>query len=293
MRSRGAYRGLGRDAALEIAERELPGVFGQPWFKPITLPEGARVKRFVGDDGALLEGGEQPRLIESMGMPLTSTVGSGEREFVDLRLRRTEAGFVPQNPVAPLRITTEGAAVLSGTDTSIRLDGIEAAGEPVERDGRVFFANALPDTDLVLAPAPVGVSFSFQIRSADAPEQAVLTVDLQAGKQMRLRSDERGDRVEVVDQDGDVTARVLPPSAWDTDGEPIPVRYELDPGRIVVRFPHRDRMEFPRFDGHLAAGVSALAGRMSRCQREGVVGGRIRRSSGGVRLSCIARATGA
>lgn len=248
VRSRVAYRGMGRDEALAIAERELPEVFGHPWFNPIALPEGARVKRFVGGDGALLEGGEAPRLIESMGMPLTSTVGSGEREFVDLRLRRTEAGFEPHNPVAPLRITREGAAVLSGTNTAIRLDGIQAAGEPVERDGRVFFANALADTDLVLAPAPVGVSFSFQVRSADAPDEAVLAVDLPAGKQMRLRTDDRGDRVEVVDQHGDVTARVLPPSAWDADGEPVPVRYELAGDRIVVRFPHRERdLRYPLY----------------------------------------------
>jgi hypothetical protein len=248
VRSRVAYRGLGRDEALAIAERELPEVFGHPWFNPITLPEGARVKRFVGDDGALLEGGETPRLIESMGMPLTSTVGSGERQVVDLRLRRTEAGFEPENPVAPLRITTEGAAVLPGSGTEIRLDGIEAAGGPVERDGRVFFANALSDTDLVLAPAPAGVSFSFQVRSADAPEEALLSVELPVGRQLRVRSDDRGDRVDIVDQGGDVTARVLPPSAWDADGEPVAVRYELDGQRIVVRFPHRERdLRYPLY----------------------------------------------
>ena len=247
-RSRTAHRGLGRDAALALGERELPGVFSRPWFDAAKLPAGARVKRFVGETGALIEGMEEPRLIESMGMPLTSTVGSGERDFVDLQLRPTAGGFEPHNPVVPLRITSDGAAVLPDAETRIHLDGAQALGEPVVRDGRAFFANALSDTDLVVAPVPSGVSVSFQVRSADAPEQAVLAVDLPAGKAMRLRTDARGDRVEVVDADGEVAARVLPPSGWDTDGESLPVGYELDGKRIIVRFPHRDRdLRYPLF----------------------------------------------
>jgi RHS repeat-associated protein len=240
-RSRSAHRGLTRAEALALAEHELPGVFGHRAFEPLVLPEGAEVERFLGLTGALIADAGERQIVESIGMPLTSKVGSGHREFVDLRLRPAGDGFVPRNPAVPLRIGADGRADLSEFGTEIRLEGIETSQEPVVGDGRVFLAGALTDLDLVVAPAPRGVSFAFQVRSATAPEQAVLSFDLPDGVVLRPGSADRAGSVEVVNADDEVIARVAPPSGWDADGEPLAVSYAVDGARVVVRFPHRDR----------------------------------------------------
>lgn len=247
-RSRTAYSGLGRADALALGRRELAEVFGHRAFEPVVLPEGARVERFVGDAGALIERGEERRLVESIGLPLTSTLGSGERAFLDLSLRPVGEGFAPVNPLVPLRISSRGVAELPEAGTTVALVGSEPQAEAGEIDGRVFVAGALTDTDMILAPAPRGVSFAFQVRSASAPQETRLAVELPAGASLSEGSGPAAGSVEVVGSDGDVTARVLPPQGWDADGEPLDVSYAVDRDQVVVRFPHRDRdLRYPLY----------------------------------------------
>jgi hypothetical protein len=248
VRSRAAYRGLGRAAALALGVRELSEVFDRPAFRPLELPARAHVDRLVGTSAALIEVDGERQLVESIGVPLTSTVASGDREFVDLSLRGVNGDFVPRNPVVPLRITGRGTALLPGSDTAVALDGTEPTGEPVDVNGRVFLAGALTDTDLVMAPTLGGVSFAFQVRSASAPEQAILSFDLPAGATLRLGAGDSAGEVEIVGPAGNVRARVLAPSGWDADGEPLDVSYALDGSRLLVNFPHRARdLHYPLY----------------------------------------------
>jgi hypothetical protein len=248
IRSRASYRGLGRAEALGLARRELPEVFADPAFTPIDLPEGAQVERFAGQSGAIVEHDGESELVESVGAPLTSTVGSGSRDFVDLRLRTAGDSFEPRNPIVPLRITDRGVAELPGSDTTIALESADAAEPVAETDGRVFLTGALEDTDLVVTPTPGGVSFAFQVRSAAAPEQAVLSFDLPAGETLRSATGENADAVEVVGPDGAKQAEIVAPSGWDADGEPLDVTYAVDGSRLIVRYPHRDRdLRYPLY----------------------------------------------
>jgi hypothetical protein len=238
--SRTIHHGLGRDGALALARRELTEVFGHAAFKPIDLPGGAKVERFAGATGALIETDGDTQLVESSGMPLTSTVGSGERDFVDLGLRPSGAGFAPRNPVVALHINARGSARLPDDETTIAVEGLEVADEAIEADGRVFLGGALPDTDVVVAPDPGGVSYAFQVRSAGAPETAALSFSLPEGATLRLGTGENAGAAEVVGADGEVRGRVLAPSAWDADGKRFDVDYAVDASRLVVRYPHRD-----------------------------------------------------
>jgi hypothetical protein len=54
-----------------------------------------------------------------MGEPLTSRLGSGERDFVDLTLARDGAGFIPRNPAVPTRLTDSGGARVGGVDIEV------------------------------------------------------------------------------------------------------------------------------------------------------------------------------
>lgn len=241
VRSRTAYRGLGRTEALALAERVFSGVFGDRAFTPVDLPDGAHVEDFFGSSGAVVRGGGEPQFLESVGVPLTSTVGSGERGFVDMSLRPVDGGFEPRNPVTPLRISNTGVAQLEKSGVDVKVDGVRVGLDPITEKGRVFLAGALPDTDLVVEPAPAGVSFGFQLRSVDAPEQATLFFDLPADTTLRMGSGSDADTVDLVDAGDEVIARVDAPAAWDADGEQVPVHYELDGARVRVVVTHRGR----------------------------------------------------
>lgn len=240
-RSRTAYRGLGREDALALAKTKLGDVFEQKAFEPWRLPPGLHVKRYAGETGAVLEGegDTEPLFVESMGAPLTSELGSGEPEPVDLTLEpEGPDAFKLRNPNVPTRIGRDGSASFADSGTSIRLAG-STAEAPIETNGRLFYANALRDTDMALAPLPGGVSFSFSVRSADAPEQAALDFDLPAGVRMRPGASVP-ELVELV-RGTEVVGRVNPPKAWDADGEPVAVGYEIDGDRLLVNYPHQQK----------------------------------------------------
>jgi hypothetical protein len=241
VRSRTAYRGLGRDAALALAMEKLGEVFEASAFERWQPSAGMHVTRYAGKWGAVLEGegGEEPLFVEAMGTPLTSDLGSGAREPVDLALEPVGAdAFAPRNPVVPTRIGRDGSASFAGSRTAIRVAG--AAPEvPVETNGRLFYANALRDTDMAIAPIPGGVSFSFSVRSADAPEQAVLDFDLPADVRLRPAAGVPG-LVELV-RGAEVVGHVYPPTGRDADGEPVAVGYSIDGDRLRVNYPHREK----------------------------------------------------
>jgi len=240
VRSRTAYRGLGRDGALALVKAKLDEVFETSAVKRWRPPTGMHVERYAGKWGAVLDGeGEEPLFVESMGAPLTSELGSGEREPVDLTLEPVGAdAFTPRNPNVPTRIGRDGSASFAATQTAIRVEGASPEA-PVETNGRLFYANALRDTDVAIAPIPGGVGFGFAVRSADAPEQAVLDFDLPPGVRMRMAGSVPG-LVELV-RGTEVVGHVNPPAAWDADGEPVAVGYQIDGDRLLVDYPHRQK----------------------------------------------------
>ena len=247
-RSRIAHRGLGRADALALARESFGDVFGRPAFRRFDLPPGMRVRRFIGAYGAVLETADESdgRLVESMGVPLTSAVGSGERDFIDLALEQRGAGYVPRNPVVTTRITAAGRADVGNVGISVAgMAGTDAAVD----DGRLFFANGLQDTDVVVSPSARGVQFAFQVRSADAPESAALDLDLPEGASLR-KAPVGGFPVAGVEVvvGGEVVGQIRPPVAWDRDREPIAVSYSLEGDRVTVNFPHRNKdLRYPLY----------------------------------------------
>lgn len=116
-------------------------------------------------------------------------------------------------------------------------------------EDKAFFANALADTDMLVTPTLRGVGVALQVRSVDAPERAMLSLDLPQGAQLRLVADEgpeaRADRVpgsaEIV-RAGKVLSVIRPPVGWDADQEPLQgVRYEVSGDDLTVHYPHRSQ----------------------------------------------------
>jgi hypothetical protein len=250
-RSRTAYRGKAPAEARQLALDRFEDFLVMPETAlEALLPPGGEVESVTSDHQVLVrEGDGKRRIVVAEGLPLTSDVGGAEAP-VDLDLVRRDDKFVAENPVKPFEIESSGefrlgaagiAAVVSRGATETELTA------PQVTNGRLFFADYLPDTDLVLSPTPLGVEVALQVRSADAPEAALIELDLPAGARLRKTAPagvglglDAPDAIEVV-RGGEVVAAVLPPAAWDADGKELEVRYALAGSRIRVSFAHRDQ----------------------------------------------------
>lgn len=242
---------MSRQEARQLAREKHPELIEPPVAEPLRLKAGERVERFVGETSAQVKGPDGEVHAVDATLPLRSQVGSGENRLVDLGLVDRGSVLVPENPLVATRIgkQLDAGIALGGSDggeLGVRLESAGTAEAEVVED-RAFFSGALVDTDMIVLPTPRGVSLALQVRSADAPEQAVLDLELPAGASLRPVEASGANApegsipgsVEVV-REGKVVSIVQPAAGWDAEGEPLEgVRYTVEGDRLVVRYPHR------------------------------------------------------
>lgn len=245
-RSRQAYRRQSKEEALRLAREKQPTLIETPVHDPVILEEGERIERFMGAFGARIDGPNGPSVVDSA-LPLRSDVGDGGERLLDFSLEDRGETLAPDNPLVETEIAKELQDGLRVDELGVQLESPSPAQAKVV-DDRAFFANALADTDLVVLPTATGVQLSLQVRSADAPEQAVFPLSLPEGAEARL-VDEGGveqstegqvppGSVEIV-KDDRVLSTIQAPVAWDADEEPLEASYALEGDKLVVRYAHR------------------------------------------------------
>lgn len=269
-RSKAKFRGQSRQEAVATARQEQPVLIETPKHRPVKLGSGERVGRFHGEFGARIDGPDGSSVVDSA-LPLRSDVGDGPKRLADYTLEDHGATLSPDNPIVATKIAKDVQGGLRFGEWGIGLETASSATADVVED-RAFFANALPDIDYVVLPTATGAHLSLQVRSADAPEQAVLPLDLPAGAQARLAEDEQPraggsetgggssasgglppGSVEIV-KGGTVIASIARPVAWGADGEPLDVSYSLRGRDLVLSFPHRSAdVQYPVLVDPLAA----------------------------------------
>jgi NHL repeat len=250
---------------LEAAER-LPHTDLDRWeaadllssvFAPVL--EGAagifdelEVERFHGDHVAVLapgdqfgreidsEGASQPTLLEST-LPLRTANASGEDAAVNLALEQANGGLQPSNPMVEVEIPGQLGEGISLPETGVE---INLADAPVERapsiveESTAFYPNIAPDSDLTVAPTPLGVETSTQLRSEDAPRDQTFDLILPDGASLK---EAKGGGAEVVSQAGKPLIVVAPPTAVDAAGESVPVYLETIGDSVLVKaIPDKD-----------------------------------------------------
>ncbi|MFN8173916.1 MAG: RHS repeat-associated core domain-containing protein [Solirubrobacteraceae bacterium] len=238
--SRTAYGGLSDSLARELAAAKFPGAVTAPVYRGLggeALGDGARVKGYTGPVTAKVRDGSGETGLAVSSVPVRSSVGSGKPEAVDLRLAERDGVAVSANPLVAARfgLSANDGVRFPGSGLAMHLEGADGAGGEVA-DDRVFYANALADTDAWLTPVPGGAEWFLQLRSAASPERFAFRLDLPEG--VALRQDK--ETVELV-RDGKPVGGLSPVVAHDADGRPVAGSYTVDGDRVVLELAHRER----------------------------------------------------
>lgn len=237
--SRTRYRGASRSEAIDVGRRHFPEVVSRALWRPWAPPKGASITRYVGSNAALIRQENGTHAVLESTMPLLALEPSGEQAPVATELEAQGTGFVPRNPLARTTLPGEigDGVAFHDLGVSVRLEGAAAEGSVVGE--KLFYPNALTDTDYIVAPLPTGVETFVQLRSEDSPERHALLFDLPSDAWLEETvGDPPG--VAIATREGEL-ARIGRPVAWDADGQRLAVEYAIDGNRLVVSVDHRDR----------------------------------------------------
>jgi hypothetical protein len=243
------HRDLGREEAIELTEsvfgpqlQSTEGIFGELDVKKYLSNQAAVVTSEAepeapvqvgggAEEPASGEGGKETVLLEST-VPLRTESQLGALEPVNLALERDGAQLEPAAPLVEVKIPKELGEGVELPESGI---GIELVGAPSERAPTVVdenvaaYPNVATDTDFSVAPTPTGVETLTTVRSAESPDSERLRLDLPAGE--TLSQDEGG---AVVERDGGKVLAVLPPTATDANGAPVPVSLSVEGNLLTL-----------------------------------------------------------
>jgi sugar lactone lactonase YvrE len=247
------HNDLDRGEAAEL----LSAVFAPELEATAGIFDELEVARFQGDHLALLapddqfgpgidpSGENRSTLLEST-LPLRTESDSGESLVVDLALEQDEeGGLQPTNPLIEVGIPGQ-----LGDGISLPEAGVEVSllGAPDERapsiveESTAFYPNIARDSDLTVAPTPLGVETSTQLRSPDAPQGQTFNLTLPADATLR---EVDGGGAEVVGQNGKPLIVVPAPTAIDAAGEAVPVDLETAGDSVLITATPDQETAFP------------------------------------------------
>jgi hypothetical protein len=182
------------------------------------------------------EGGAAPQLVSSV-LPLRASSGSGPAP-VDLSLDHEGGVYVPDNPLVDVRLPDD----LSG-DIAIGEDGVklavgesETANADLITDEGLFYADAAPATDIVMAPISTGLETFYQLRAPESPDRFRISFTMPDDAELTATGDGRA----TVVRGSDTLAVVYPPAAQDAAGNPVDVTMSVDGDALVLDVPHSD-----------------------------------------------------
>lgn len=223
----------------------LEGVFGDQVaslvFTPAEAVEQAdEVTRIIDDSAALVDpaGPVTHALIDST-VPLVAEDG----QPVDLALELSSDGLETKNALVPVVLPRELGVPAEIPDIGLELSfpgsDDESSARPLSVDSDqdrevAVYPEALPDTDIALAPSTSGLEYLAQIRSAEAPETLPLEL---GGKGIRVEPTSDGGAA-IFRGDSQVGA-VSPATSIDADGKLVPTTLDVVEGAISIRVDHR------------------------------------------------------
>jgi hypothetical protein len=247
-RWRDAYRDASGPEALQTARARFGAPVTDPGWQALDLPPGDRVRHYLDDRHAQVQLANGRTAIAQSTTPLRAKDRNGDLSPIDLSLVRTPQGIEPKTALAPITFGERATEQLTLRPSGIGVSysGARPSAASIS-DGAVFYANVAPDTDYFARPGVQGVETFVQLRSPASPEDPKLHLDLPEGVHLRRAAlppqvgpGITSDVVEVV-RGNHVLATVLPPSAVDAQGLPVPIDYGISGNDLVMRVAHREK----------------------------------------------------
>ncbi len=154
---------------------------------------------------------------------------------MSLVLQATADGFAPANPLVPVAIARDlaGGVSVGGAGVHVTLQGQNAAGSQAGNDS-VFYGNIGPDEDAAISPTANGAELFAVLRSRESPETLRYDVTMPFGAEIVSR-----DGGAIVLLNGTAIATVLPPTAIDAQGSPVPTTMTVSGNTLVLQVLHR------------------------------------------------------
>lgn len=239
-RSKAAFLGLTDGAAVQLLEDTFgKDVDGAAAPDLEELADGRRVERYLDDRTVVFAGadGRPPALVE-LPQVVRTVDETGQKRPVDLAIERGAAGFSPANAATDVVMPGQLEEGLTVGQVKVAPEGV-AAGALSPGGEQVVYPNAQIDTDIVAKPVTAGVELFWQLRSARAPEEVVLDLDVPDGATLE-QADAPGAPVAVTN-DGETVATVSAPVARDAQGQDVAVDMAVRGDRLVLTARHREQ----------------------------------------------------
>lgn len=194
----------------------------------------------LGDHYAVVAQPDGHRYVARSIGTLSYDAGQG-RVPVSLALKDRGSDVGPEHSPADVSFPKKGSDryFFSGGGFGVSVDTAQPTSAQMQ-GGKMFYPNALPDTDVLAVPTARGLDTYGVVRSANGPEALVLRFDLPPGGALVEHSDPEGTTVGLT-RDGQPLASIAPPQAQDAQGVPVPVSYKVEGDRLVVRVAHRSK----------------------------------------------------
>lgn len=213
------------------------GTFLHEFFGRLTIPPSleGQVVRELSPSAAILDRAGQRSIVEG-----TEPINGINDGLIDLRMTSTPKGFSPNNPATPVEFPHSLNAPIELSDTGARLSltgaSADATAEPFafSPDGSphsvaaVWYQNAYPDADLLVAPLPTGAELFAHVRSEDSQHSFPLDFELPPG----VALSEAEGVIRIVEDDK-IRGTITAPFAIDALGDEIPVELALHGSRVT------------------------------------------------------------
>ncbi len=243
--SRSAFTGLGREAAVVLAERSFH-IETPSWTAPGS-EAGSKIAQYLSANTASEERPSGKHVLVQSTLPLRVDNGSGEPTPVSVALRDEGGSYVPANPLVPISISKEAATGASFLSSGISVAPASAGSmeAPSVVGNRAVWANTATDTDFISEPMPggVGIEDSWQLRSGRSPENNALVFKLSPGASLRMSSTVPGGAEVVLE--GKALLLIPPASAEGADGRVVPVTYSVSGDVLTTHVDLNGNVDFP------------------------------------------------
>jgi DNA-binding beta-propeller fold protein YncE len=236
-RSRTEFAHLGAVAAARVAREAFPALIDQRDGGAPALPAGERLRRFTAENVAQISLPDHERGVVESIVPMALRNASGKFEPIDLALKDQGASFTPTASQVAVQIPKRlgGGVRAPGSGVSLTpADGKGGAlnGSEGSVDGAsVLYANTQTDTDTLAKPTSRGFDLSAILRAEASPHELYYRLGLPSGAS--LVQHQRHSPVQVV-KGGVTIGMVMPPTAVDAAGTPVPVTMAVNGDLLTV-----------------------------------------------------------